>query len=337
MDIHRRAVGVAVVDERPVAGRIVGWMFIVGAVVTTLLPLLPGADGKVVTPTLPIGIAAFAWGVVAAFKFDWRGAPGWVVHLSTVLGALSIAVATHDTGGADSPARLLIMLVLVFASYYFPAREAWPYLPLILALHELPLAYDPHALESGLLGELLIVSPCYWLLAWLLISGKRGMVELRARADALARTDPLTGLANRRALLEAMEWRERGQCVGLLVLDVDNFKQVNTQYGHPGGDRALVFVADCLRDSCRAGDLPARLGGDEFAILVPGGTADGMETLADRLLDIVRRGDGVRVSVGWAIGAGTHESLLHHADEALAAAKRGGKDRALSAAGSAPR
>ena len=128
------------VDERPLAGRIVGWMFIVGAVVTTLLPLLPGADGKVLTPTLPIGIAAFVWGLFAAFKVDWRSAPGWIMHLSTVLGALSIAVATHDTGGADSPARLLIMLVLVFASYYFPAREAWPYLPLILALHELPLA-----------------------------------------------------------------------------------------------------------------------------------------------------------------------------------------------------
>jgi diguanylate cyclase (GGDEF)-like protein len=319
-------------DERPLAGRIVGWMFMVGALVTTLLPLLPGADGKVLTPTLPIGIAAFVWGIFAAFKVDWRSAPGWIIHLSTVLGALSIAVATHDTGGADSPARLLIMLVLVFASYYFPSREAWPYLPVILALHELPLAYDPTALESGLLGELLIVSPCYWLLAWLLISGKRGMIELRARADELARTDPLTGLANRRALLEAMEWHGRGQCVGLLMLDIDNFKQVNTDYGHPGGDRALVFVADCLRDSCRGGDLPARLGGDEFAILVPGATSDGMEALAARLLDTVRRGDSVRISVGWAIAdAADEETLLHDADDALAAAKRGGKDRALAA------
>src|SRR3954452_17884109 len=132
MDSSRRVVGVAVQDERPLAGRIVGWMFIVGAVVTTLLPLLPGTDGKVVTPTLPIGVAALVWGIVAAFRFDWRGASGWVIHLSTALGALSIAVATHDTGGAHSPARLLIMLVLVFTSYYFPGREGWPYLPLIL-------------------------------------------------------------------------------------------------------------------------------------------------------------------------------------------------------------
>jgi diguanylate cyclase (GGDEF)-like protein len=331
MDLSRRVVGVAVADERPRAGVLVGWMFIVGAIVTTLLPLLPGANGKVLTPTLPIGIAALVWGVLAVTKVPWRTAPGWIIHVSTVLGALSIAVATHDTGGADSPARLLMMLVLVYASYFFPAREAWPYLVLVLVLQELPLAYDEDAITAGIFGEVLIVGPVYWLLGSLLISGKRGMVEAQARADDLARTDPLTGLANRRALLEAMEWRERGQCVGLLMLDVDDFKQVNTRFGHPGGDRALVFVADCLRDSCRAGDLPARLGGDEFAVLVPGGTADGMEALADRVLDTVRRGDRVRVSVGWAIGAGTHESLLHHADEALAAAKRGGKDRALSA------
>lgn len=332
MDSSRRVVGVAVAEERPLAGRIVGWMFIAGAVVTTLLPLLPGADGKVLTPTLPIGIAAFIWGLVAAFRFDWRRAPGWVIHVSTVLGALSIAVATHDTGGADSPARLLVMLVLVYASYYFPSREAWPYLVLVLVLQELPMAYDDEALATGILGELLIVGPCYWLLGWLLISGKRGMIEAQARAEELARTDPLTGLANRRALLEAMAWRRRGQCVGLLMLDVDNFKQVNTQYGHPGGDRALIFVADCLRDSCRAGDLPARLGGDEFAILVPSASSDGMAALAVRLLETVRQGDTVRVSVGWAITAGSDESLLHDADDALAAAKRGGKDRALSAA-----
>ena len=331
MDSSRRVVGVAVAEERPLAGRIVGWMFIAGAVVTTLLPLLPGADGKVLTPTLPIGIAAFVWGLVAAFRFDWLHAPGWVIHVSTVLGGISIGVATHDTGGADSPARLLIMLVLVYAAYYFPSREAWPYLVLVLVVQELPLAYDEDALATGILGELLIVGPCYWLLGWLLISGKRGMIEAQARAEELARTDPLTGLANRRALLEAMAWRQRGQRVGLLMLDVDNFKQVNTQYGHPGGDRALVFVADCLRDSCRAGDLPARLGGDEFAILVPSASSDGMAALAVRLLDTVRQGDSVRVSVGWAIAAGSDESLLHDADDALAAAKRGGKDRALAA------
>jgi diguanylate cyclase (GGDEF)-like protein len=334
MDCPRRILGIAVADERPLAGRLVGWMFIVGAIGTTLLPLLPGVAGAVLTPTLPIGIAAFVWGVLAVRVVRWRDTPGWLIHVAIVAGALATAVATHDTGGADSPARLLAMLVLVFAAYFFPAREAWPYLPLVLALHELPLAYDATALSTGLLGELLIVAPCYWLLAFLLITGKRGMIELRARADELARTDPLTGLANRRALIEAMEGaggRARDERVGLLMLDVDDFKHVNTVFGHPGGDRALVFIACCLRKSCRAGDVPARLGGDEFAVLVPGADPDGMTALAERLLEAVRLGNSARISVGWAIGSHGDDALLHRADTALAEAKRGGKDRALSA------
>jgi diguanylate cyclase (GGDEF)-like protein len=160
------------------------------------------------------------------------------------------------------------------------------------------------------------------------------MIDLRARADELARTDPLTGLANRRALIEAMDGaggRVRDEHVGLLMLDVDNFKHVNTVFGHPGGDRALVFIAGCLRKSCRAGDVAARLGGDEFAVLVRGADADGMSALAERLLEAVRLGNSVRISVGWAIGS-DGDTLLHEADTALAQAKRGGKDRALSAA-----
>ena len=154
------------------------------------------------------------------------------------------------------------------------------------------------------------------------------MVSAQAHADALARQDPLTGLANRRALLEAIE-SEPGR-VGLLMLDVDDFKRMNTLYGHPGGDRALQFVADCLRAACRAEDVAARLGGDEFAVLARGISLDGMQAVAERLMARVREGDSVRISAGWVVGASDAEQLLADADQALAAAKRGGKDRALS-------
>jgi diguanylate cyclase (GGDEF)-like protein len=328
MEFSQGPIGIAVVDERPLAGRIVGWMFVVGAIVTTLLPLLPGAQGKVFTPTLPIGVGAFVWGVAALRRFDWTHAGGWIIHASTFGGALAAAVATHDTGGAHSPARFLLMLVLVFAAYFFPSREAWPYLGVVLVLHALPFAYDGEALDAGLLGELLIVAPCYWLLAFLLITGKRGMITLRTHADRLARQDPLTGLANRRALLEAMH--DASGRIGLLMLDVDDFKAMNTRFGHPGGDRALVAIADCLRRSCRAGDLPARLGGDEFAILVGGVGPDSMAALADRVLNEVREASDVRVSAGWVVSGRGTDRLLIEADQALAAAKRSGKDRALA-------
>jgi diguanylate cyclase (GGDEF)-like protein len=324
-----RLTGVEVVDERPLAGRLVGWMFVVGSIGATLLPLLPGVEGAVITPTLPVAVAALLWGIACLLRVDWTRAPGWLVHAGAVAGACCAAVAVHDSGGASSPARFLLMLVVVYAAYFFPAREAWPYLGLVLVLHALPFAYDARAVHEGLLGELLIVGPCYWLLAFLLINGKRGMVALRAHADDLARRDPLTGLANRRALLECAARPGR---LGLLLLDVDDFKRFNTEHGHPGGDRALVCVAGSLRRAVRAGDLPARLGGDEFAVLVAGATPEGMEALAERVMETVRADGPARVSAGWAVGECGADALLLAADRALAHAKRAGKDRALAAA-----
>jgi diguanylate cyclase (GGDEF)-like protein len=324
-----RLTGVEVADERPLAGQLVGWMFVVGSIGATLLPLLPGVKGAVVTPTLPVAVAAVLWGVACLRRVDWMRAPGWLAHVGPIAGGCCAAVAVHDSGGAPSPARFLLMLVIVYSGYFFPAREAWPYLGFVLVLHALPLAYDSHALHAGLLGELLIVGPCYWLLAFLLITGKRGMVALRAHADDLARRDPLTGLANRRALLEAASRPGR---VGLLMLDVDDFKRFNTEHGHPGGDRALKGVAASLERAVRAGDLPARLGGDEFAVLVCDATESGMAALAERVMRAVRTDGPARVSAGWAIGPGDADALLLAADRALADAKRTGKDRVLAAA-----
>ena len=107
-------------------------------------------------------------------------------------------------------------------------------------------------------------------------------------------------------------------------------RSIYTLYGHPGGDRALVFVAKALRASSRAEDLPARLGGDEFALLAPGIDAEGMEALAQRLMAEIRFGDAVRISAGWVVGDSEPSQLLLEADEALRAAKRDGKNRALS-------
>jgi diguanylate cyclase (GGDEF)-like protein len=341
MDRWSRLIGVDVADERELAGKVVGWMFVMSTIVALVLPLIPGVEGKAITPTTPIAGVALVFGVVALRRIRWANVAGGVIHGAVLAGALGIAIATSDNGGANSPARFLLMLVLVFSGYFFPGREAWPYLGLVLFLHALPLVYDRHAVDDGLLGELLVVTPCYCLLMFLLVSGKRGMVELRARADDLARRDPLTGLANRRALLESIgagPARRAGDQLGLLLLDVDDFKLANTLHGHPGGDRALRFVALSLRSLARESDLPARLGGDEFALLVHGATPDGMDALAQRILETVRASDDslglpgfvLRVSAGWALGEPDADALLAAADAALLRAKRLGKNRALS-------
>src|ERR1700755_2595236 len=185
MERRTRLIGIAVADERELAGRVLGWMFVLSTVVANVLPVLPGVDGALLTVTTPVGVAALVFGLIALRRIRWEKVSGRAIHFAVLAGGIGIAIATSDNGGANSPARFLLMLVLVFTGYFFPGREAWPYLGVLIVLPALPLGYAPAASGSGLLGELLVVAPCYWILMFLLVSGKRGMVDLRMRADDL--------------------------------------------------------------------------------------------------------------------------------------------------------
>ncbi|PZU40569.1 MAG: GGDEF-domain containing protein [Arsenicicoccus sp.] len=158
----------------------------------------------------------------------------------------------------------------------------------------------------------------------------RGLHEIREQA----RTDELTGLPNRRALLE----RGRNalapgtdQPVGLLLLDLDGFKEVNDSLGHAAGDDLLRMIGPRLWPELGPGELLARLGGDEFAVLMPGAGLDDAVARADRLRTRVLEPfvvDGVRLHVGVSIGiatgpvpAATVTELLRCADVAMYGAK----------------
>jgi diguanylate cyclase (GGDEF)-like protein len=116
-----------------------------------------------------------------------------------------------------------------------------------------------------------------------------GMLRHHARVVLqLAHTDPLTGLANRRALVEVLEreaarTRRYGHPCAVLVLEIDRFKQVNDRFGHLAGDEALRRVAATLAGSCRASDVVARFGGDEFVIVMPETSAGAALTVAQRV------------------------------------------------------
>ncbi|MBK5222140.1 MAG: diguanylate cyclase [Acidimicrobiia bacterium] len=152
-----------------------------------------------------------------------------------------------------------------------------------------------------------------------------------------ARTDPLTGLANRLALFDRLEELTReGAPIGVLYCDLDDFKPVNDRFGHGTGDQVLTVAANRISSQVRSGDLVARLGGDEFAVLCVGTDAARMAGLARRLVrsfqePIVVDGQSVTVSisVGSALRDGVAHnstgSILHEADQALLAAKAGGK------------
>lgn len=167
--------------------------------------------------------------------------------------------------------------------------------------------------------------------------------ELEATLRALATTDGLTGLANRRHFLalaerDAVQAQRTGRPIALAIFDVDRFKAVNDTYGHPVGDDVLRAVAATALASVRAADAVGRYGGEEFAVLWPDADEAAALTSAERLraaiADLqVPTGRGavrVTVSVGVAVAAGAVldlEALLRRADAALYRAKRAGGDR----------
>ncbi len=170
-----------------------------------------------------------------------------------------------------------------------------------------------------------------------------------ARLDSLARTDTLTGLANRRQFdevkhLEFHRAQRYGHPLSLLVCDIDHFKRYNDAYGHATGDQCLRLIAQALRDGCsRATDLVARLGGEEFAILLPATDAAHAAQIADRLRLAVSRlaiehkesdtAPHVTISLGVAqLDPGrtrTFDELFEQADAALYEAKAGGRNRCV--------
>ncbi len=158
----------------------------------------------------------------------------------------------------------------------------------------------------------------------------------------MALTDPLTGLYNQRYLLRhlgGLLQNTPDHQVAVLMIDVDHFKQVNDQYGHATGDRVLRAIADTLRANTRVFDSIARYGGEEFVVAMPGCGMDEAWTAAERVRSAVatmafapdsERACALSVSVGVACGGeqvSTPEALLHAADLALYAAKRGGRNR----------
>jgi diguanylate cyclase (GGDEF)-like protein len=169
------------------------------------------------------------------------------------------------------------------------------------------------------------------------ISAHLAHASLFELANREGRTDALTGLFNRRAyeerrVVEAARSARYGHPLGLAIFDLDGFKAVNDQYGHPAGDEVLQGVAGVIGSS-RLTDDAFRIGGDEFAVLMPQTTLQGAKIAAKRLIDAVAEahlGAGtVTASYGVASTVGDALSLHDAADRALLAAKR--KHRAAAA------
>lgn len=168
----------------------------------------------------------------------------------------------------------------------------------------------------------------------------------KQEAEALSRTDELTGINNRRALFEDATMllnlsRRYATPLTVALLDMDHFKQINDTFGHAAGDQVLKRVASEIRRNIRDVDLFARLGGEEFVLVLPGVQPAEAEHMLERLRTQIGRlwfpdlaGARVSMSIGMAVYHTDHDSfqaLLNDADMALYQAKAGGRNRLAKA------
>jgi diguanylate cyclase (GGDEF)-like protein len=245
-----------------------------------------------------------------------------------------IALADYWTG-AEAAFTLLYLGPIAFVGWQ-AGRRAGLVIALVCAASWLvaDLATRPVLRHPALTAWNLLVETGVFVTFALLLSRLQDRLALEA---ALARADPLTGLANRRAFfesagLELERARRYAQPITVACLDLDGFKAVNDRLGHGEGDELLRTVAQALRHAIRPFDLAARLGGDEFALLVSALDVDEARVLLERIRTAVGEAMGARWPVTVSVGAITLaappaelEAVLAEADRLMYEVKREGK------------
>lgn len=194
-------------------------------------------------------------------------------------------------------------------------------------------------------GEISVLSRSFWQMVEFV---RNANVELERKVNErtqdllrLTEIDYLTGLLNRRGMTDKLEKEvarqaRQGGSMGLLLLDLDHFKQVNDNYGHAAGDLAICATANVLRSMMRSYDYAGRWGGEEFLLLLPECNEDEMVAIAERIREAIRN---LRIEAGtrtfiFTVSIGVHypdgpqtlDAMLQQADKALYAAKDAGRD-----------
>jgi len=237
------------------------------------------------------------------------------------------------------PATAVAGLLFVAASV--AERLEWiPYGPLFVTA---PGGQGSHPDRTVAFLGLWMISVALFLIGGAVVFNVRRLRASEAMLREESRTDPLTGLPNRRYLLETARHQLAHAArhhlpISVLVIDVDRFKEINDRFGHDAGDRVLTTLACTLRDTIREEDTIARFGGDEFVAVLPGADFRDAERVAERCRRNVEKAelsldgatDPVTVTVGAAQYQGTAiltpEQIIARADRALYRAKQAGRN-----------
>jgi diguanylate cyclase (GGDEF)-like protein len=267
--------------------------------------------------------------------------PEYAMFGAWVAAEVIIAVSVALTGGPRMATMSWLAIPIITLASRFSDRGIAAGVGIATALL-LAVAFgvDPHAVIHD---PTLVIAPLALLIAITLLSVAlmRSEVEHRSRAVI----DPLTGMLNRTALASRVEELEQqsemtGEPIGLVVADIDCFKQVNDSHGHRAGDSVLTDVAYTIRKQLRAFDLAYRAGGEEFVVLLPGADRAASFVIAETLRAAVEAGsagDGLDVTISCGVSASErgasfrYDSVFAEADRALYVAKRSGRNRVCDA------
>lgn len=250
---------------------------------------------------------------------------------------LMICMAVALTGGPKSPAMAWFAIPIVTLSARFPARGVLLGVAVTVGMMLL-VAFGVDA-RAVLDKPPLLIMPLSLTIAVAILSTALMQSDVIHRSEAVI--DPLTGMLNRNSLKDrtfelAHQSERTGQPVGLIVGDLDHFKDVNDSYGHATGDAVLQDIAYVLRKQLRAFDLAYRIGGEEFLVLLPGANLEQSAAMAERLrlgVEADTVGGGLRVTMSFGVSAShtdsafDYETVCAQADSALYEAKRRGRNR----------
>lgn len=321
---------------------------LVGGVAATLMLLLSMPLIEISqTDRFLLTLVALAMPVfVAPIELFRRVLPGLALVLIGVLAYPLVAVATALSGGVLGPALPLLLLLAAYDArgdsrllirIKFLVSELAALSPL-LALGGM-VGYQ-RAITLGIVAAIVVMLPIIFAM---MLRSRGQLATANREAREAARHDPLTGVLNRRSFeLEAREAINAGERCAIVMVDLDNFKQVNTERGYSAGDRLLADIGEALIAVSRQSrhiDQVARVGGDEFAVLLRDVAEIDLAEAAERFIGAIdelvaeRSGAeaGVSASCGIAIHpdhAGDFSGVMAAADRALMRVKRDGKSAA---------